>query len=277
MRLALILFTLLPILAYSQVVQQDVAELQGIDVEENLGGTIPLDAEVIDHNGNKVLLSSYFDGSKPVLFVLHYSDCPMLCSMVLNGVSNGVRELGFKAGGDYRILSLSVNPHEETERASETWDRYHKTLKVGSTPDAWSFLTADSLTIKEIADSLGFRYYLVEESGQYAHPAVLHVLSPEGKITRYLYGVEFKERDLRLAVVEAGEGKVGTTIDRIILYCFHYDPDANSYTAFAENIMRLGGFVTMFVLGGVIFGLWQRDKRKTAMAQREKALSEQDH
>lgn len=247
--------------SFAQIAELNPPELQGIDVIENLGDYLPLSTIVTDHHGKEHELSEYFDDELPVLFVLHYSDCPMLCSLVLNGVSNGVRGLGFRAGIDYKILALSINPEEENERALNTWARYRKTMKPGATDNAWTFLTADSTAINTITSTLGFGYYQVEETGEYAHPAVLHVLSPEGMISRYLYGIEFKERDLRLALVEAGNGKIGNTLDRIILYCFHYDPDAKGYVVMAGNIMRLGGIATLIALGTMIGVFWRKEKR----------------
>ncbi len=247
----------------AQLIESDPSELKGIDVTEQSGESIPLNLLFRSDKGDTVALERYFSEGKPVIMALHYSDCPMLCSLVLNSLSNGVRNLGFQPGVDYRILTVSVNPDETLERCQMTSERYNKTLKPGATADAWTFFTGAQPQIDSLANALGFGYYKVEETGEYAHPAVLHILTPAGKISRYLFGIDFRERDLRLALVEASEGKIGNTVDRLILYCFHYDPNAKGYVVMAGNVMRIGGILSVILLGSIIGIYWRKDRMRS--------------
>lgn len=244
-----------------QLLLDDPAEMQGVDIVEHLGEKIPLDLEFSNSKGETVRLGDYFNRGVPVMLQMHYSDCPMLCSLVLNCVSNGVGELGFRAGVDFYILTVSINPNETLDRCSQSKERYLNTLNPGSSDDAWEFLTGDQTSITALTNALGFGYRFVEETGEFAHTAVNHILTEDGRISRYLYGIEFPERDLRLSLVEASEGKIGTTIDRLILYCFHYDPESRGYVAMAGNIMRMGGVVVLLLLGTLIGGLWSRERK----------------
>ena len=232
----------------AQVVSDTLAELRDVGIVEHPGDQIPLDLSFINHDGEVVVLGDYFNSGKPNILVMHYSDCPMLCSMVLNGLSNSLKELGFLPGHEFGILTVSVDANESTERCQQTQTRYSDYLKVGATDEAWSFFTGEQASIDDLTDAIGFNYKYVEDTGEFAHTAAIFVLTETGIISRYLYGIEFKERDLRLALVEASEGKIGTTVDRVLLYCFRYDPDAKGYVAVASNVMRLAGGLTVAAL-----------------------------
>ena len=246
--------------AVAQVVRDDVPELKGIDVVEHLGDTIPLDLEFTDDHGQPVRLRRYFGQGKPVLLNLAYSNCPMLCTVVLNGVTNGVRELAWRPGSEFQMVTVSIDPRETADVAQARKDRYVASAGTMASEDGWAFLVGEESQSRQLADALGFMYYYDEELQQYAHPAVTFLLTENGVISRYLYGLEYKERDLRLGLLEASEGKIGTTIDRIILYCFHYDPDAKGYVVFAGNIMRLGGVITVVVLALFLGLFWSRER-----------------
>ncbi len=232
----------------AQVISDTLSELNEVGIVEHLGGQVPLDLKFRNHAGTEMTFGEYFNSGQPNILVMHYSDCPMLCSMVLNGLSNSLKELGFVPGREYGILTVSVDPKESTERCQQTQNRYADYLKAGSTDDAWTFFTGDQTSIDALTESIGFNYNYLEDTGEFAHTAAIFILTETGVISRYLYGIEFKERDLRLALLEASEGKIGTTVDRVLLYCYQYDPDANGYVAMASSVLRLAGGVTVLGL-----------------------------
>ncbi len=251
---------------YGQIVRDDINELQDIDVDEHLGEYIPLDLEFTDENGETKQIGEYFNGDVPVVLVLAYYNCPMLCTLVLNGLSKAIQSLSLEPGADYRILTVSIDPSETPQLA-----KTKKKAQIGEIDrlglDAsWHFFVGRDSTIRALADAVGFKYYYVEEREEYAHPAVLVVLTPDGKVSRYLYGIEFPEINLRLGLLEASEGKVGSTIDKLILYCYHFDPNANGYTLFAANVMKLGGVATLVILGFFLGGFWLRELQKKRAA-----------
>lgn len=248
--------------ASAQVAKESDRQLEGIDVIEKLGDTIPLDMTFVDDKGDSVTLGKYFNQGKPVLLMMGYYECPMLCNLVFNGMVAAGHDLEYSPGIEYNIVSVSINPNENYELAAAKKHNYLVALEKPTAEDGWAFLTGDSTQSRRLANALGFQYYYVEDQQQYAHPAVLFLLSPDGKISRYLYGIEYKVKDLKLGILEASEGKVGNTLDRIVLYCFHYDPNAGSYTIFAGNVMRLGGVVTVILLTLLIVALFIKERRK---------------
>ena len=259
--LAILVTVVIPsAMAFAQATLDSVPELRKIDVVEHLGDTIPLDLHFTNDQGQAVTLRQYFGHGEPVLMNLAYNNCPMLCSVVLDGVANGVHDLDLRPGKDYQILTVSIDPNETVKTAFGRQHRYSEAVGEMGKPDGWTFLVGDSTQSRALANALGFIYYYDEDLKQYAHPAVTFLLTEDGVISRYLYGLEYKERDLRLGLLEASEGKIGTTIDRIVLYCFHYDPDAKGYVAFAGNIMRLGGAITLVLLGTFLGIHWARER-----------------
>lgn len=262
--LTFVLFFLLMAVAvaFGQAVQDSPDFSSKINVVEHLGDTIPLDLPFVNTQGDTVPLGSFFKGDIPVILLLHYSDCPMLCSLVLNGTSKVIRQVDLTPGVDFRVVAASINPRETVQRAAQTEQRYRKELPKGALPETWSFLVGPQSSIDSLANALGFQYFYDKKHDQFAHPAVMHILSPDGHISRYLYGVDYNPRDVRLGLLEASEGKVGTTVDKIVLYCFHYDPDAEGYVVVAANVMRIGGAVTLVLLGVLLGLLWARDRKK---------------
>ncbi|MEW5702325.1 MAG: SCO family protein [Candidatus Zixiibacteriota bacterium] len=250
----------IPRTGVAQQVLENVPELQRIDVVEHLGDTIPLDLVFTDDRGDPVTLRRYFTADRPVILTLAYSNCPMLCSIVLDGLTNGVQALSWRPGGEFQMITVSIDPLETVEQAAARKKRYMSYLPRASNPDGWAFLVGAAGQSRALADAVGFKYFWDEKSRQYAHPAVVMILTGDGVVSRYLYGIEYKERDLRLGLLEASEGKIGSTIDRIILYCFHYDPAAKGYVLFAGNVMRLGGLLTMVALVAFLVALWVRDR-----------------
>ena len=245
----------------AQVILDQPPELSGIDVEEHLGDYVPLDLTFTDASGSDVTLGDYFNKGKPVFLVLAYYECPMLCTLVLSAAANGaIQVTSLDPGTDYEMVTVSIDPDETAELAAQKQSRYIKSLGSKGSEGSWHFLVGNEENIRSIADVVGFKYYYVPERDEYAHPAVAFILAEDGKISRYLYGLDFKPRDLLLGLLEAAEGKIGSTIDKIILYCFHYDPNAKGYVLFAQNVMRTGGVLTLIALALFLSSLWTKEK-----------------
>ncbi|ACY47134.1 SCO family protein [Rhodothermus marinus] len=256
------LVCLLAFPAQAQRSGQQLAVFEGVGIEEQLGERIPLDLTFRDEAGQPVTLRTFFDGRRPVLLTLVYHDCPMLCNLVLDGLAKSLRQMAWTPGEQFEVLAVSFNHRETPELARRKKAHYVDMLGRPDAAAGLHFLTGDSTTIRALTDAVGFSFRWVPEKQQFAHPAVLIFLSGEGKISRYLYGLEHDPGDVRKALVEASEGKVGTVVDQVLLYCFQYDPSENSYVANAYNIMRLGGAVTVVLLGITLFLFWRRERRR---------------
>jgi protein SCO1/2 len=235
--------------------------LEDVGVDEHLGGQVPLNLDFVDSSGAKVRLSQYITGLRPVLLTLNYADCPMLCNLQLDGLLAGLHDMGLDPAKDFELVTLSIDPNEKLDHTRRFKAKYVAGYNRAGAEEGWHFLTGTQQNIEAVARAVGFKYTFVPERKEYAHTAVVMVLSPEGMLTRYLYGVTFLPRDLRLAVLEAAEGKVGSTLDRILLYCFHYDATVGRYSATASNIMRLGGALTVLLLGGMLGLYWLKETK----------------
>jgi len=253
---------LLPGQIGGQVIEDIPDELQAVGVDEKPGEKIPLDLVFTADDGREVPLGEYFDQGKPVILVLGYYTCPMLCNLVFNGVRDFVKETSWTPGKQFQILTVSIDSTETYTLAAAKKKNYIESSGKEGIDNGWVFFTGTAANSRALADAVGFGYHWDDDTEQYAHAAVIMILMPDGTISRYFYGIQFRELDVRLALMEAAEGKIGSTIDKILLYCFHYDPDAGSYTVFAVNVMKLGGLVTLILLAALIFILWLRDRRK---------------
>ena len=249
-------------LASAQVAQENNPELKRIDVTEHLGDTLPLDLAFVNESGRPVTLHSFFRDGRPVLLILGYYQCPMLCNLVFNGLVEGMKPMSLLPAKDFQIVTVSINPRETPALATAKKANYLKDFGKEIDSSGWEFLTGQQPQIDSLAQAVGFKYFYDAERDEYAHPAVVFVLSPEGVISRYLYGIEFNNNDLKLSLLEASRGQLGSTVDKIILYCFHYDPDSKGYVVAAGNVMKLGGLATMLVLGGFISLLWMGERRR---------------
>lgn len=238
--------------------EQLPAELEGITVSERLGEYVDGQLAFTDHEGRNVRLADYFDGTRPVLLTLNYYRCTTLCDIQLNQLKTGLRELGWEPGGDYRIVTVSIDHRESPALARGKRATYLEALGMGEVD--WSFLVGSERNVKAVAESVGFGFRYDGETDQYAHPAAVMFLSPDGKVARYLYGLEYSAWDLRFALLEAAEGRVGSVTDRVILSCFHYDPSTKRYGPFAFGIMRMGGALTVVLLGGFLLMMWRRER-----------------
>ncbi len=237
-------------------------EVKQVDIVEKLGGSLPLDLAFTDDQGRPVTLREYFDGRHPVVLQLGYYKCPMLCNLVLNELVKGMKGLEWSPGEEFRVVSVSVNPLENAELASLKKRNYLLEYERPETAAGWHFLTGPAEHSKAVADSVGFGYQYVPETGEYAHAAVIIICSPDGRVMRYLYGVKFEPSALKLGLLEASEGRIGTTLDRFILWCHVYDPNARGYVLFALRVMKLGGAVTLAAVAGGLALLWIRDLRR---------------
>ena len=237
-------------------------DVRDVTVQQNLGGQIPKTLSLVDSQGRKVKSARYFDGEIPTIVTLNYSDCPMLCSVQLNALTESLDELDLKLGEDFRVLTVSIDPKEPTRKIRETKQRYVGLLRNQSRADeGWAFCTASQAVITKLTDVLGFRYTYDEATGEYYHAAMLAFVSPDGVITRYSLAVNFPPDQLKLALVEAGDGQVGGAVDQFILWCYSFDPNKNSYVPQAWRIMRLGGALTLVLMLLVLTPYWIGRKR----------------
>jgi protein SCO1/2 len=237
---------------------------RAVDVDEHLGRVLDRGLALTDHDGRRVVLGDYLHGREPIVLVLAYYRCPMLCGLVLRGVVLGMDQLRYQLGRDFHALTVSIDPHDTPEAARHK--RASALAGLGRLGDAggeWPFLVGDDATVRRLADSVGFRYAYDAATDQYAHPAVAVVLTPDGHISRYLYGVEPSVRDLRLALVEAGEGKTGTVVDRVILTCYRYDPAIRRYGPYVFGFLRIGAVLVLALVAATI-GLSIRHGRRRA-------------
>jgi protein SCO1/2 len=237
-------------------------ELRDVDVVEHLGLPLPLDTTFKDTTGNTVHLGDFFDHKRPVAFVFAYHSCPMLCSLVLDAVTRGLGDVPWTVGKEFDVVSISIDPNDTPESATKKRDQIVAKYGRGTNPAAWHFLTGDEKNIRRVTDAVGFQYHYDERQKQYAHPAAMYLLTPDGRIARYLYGIEFKSSDIRLALLEASEGRSISTTEKLILYCYHYDPQGKKYSLVAINVMRIGGGLTALIFGTFLTVMWMRERRK---------------
>jgi protein SCO1/2 len=262
----LFLYLLLPSVIFSQVaLDKPPEELRDIEPIEHLGDTLDLSLRITLSDSTTVPLSYIFDQGLPVILNPVYFECPMLCSLVMNGMLNALRELDWNIGEDFLVLSVSIDHTEGPSLAKVNKSNYMKQYSRDSAEKGWYFATADSLTISKLTNSIGFRFKWVEASQEYAHSAALIFASPTAVLTRYLYGIKFESFSIMNALYEAADGKIGTTTDRVLMYCFSYDPNSNSYVPVAFNIMKIGGLIIMISLGTLLSVLWLRNKNHASL------------
>ncbi|HWA77227.1 MAG TPA: SCO family protein [Polyangiaceae bacterium] len=243
-------------------------QLRGVDVKERLGSQLPLSLPFRDQDGRSVTLGQYFDGQHPVLFTLNYSNCPMLCSLMLTGLVKGLKNVEWGINREYQVVTVSLDAAEPLDVTQRTANRYLTQYGRPEARPGWHFLTGSEQNIRAYADALGFSYRYDEKRKEFAHPAAIALASPSGTLVRYLYGIEFEPKTLRLGLVEASEGKIGTTLDRLVLYCFHYDSSEGRYAPVAKRIMEIGGALTVALLGGFLWVLSRADsKRRRHLAE----------
>lgn len=244
-------------------------ELADVGVTEHLGEQVPMEILLRDEQGQDVPLQQFFRTGKPVALNFVYHSCPTLCSMVQSGFTASLKEVPWNVGEQYEVLTISIDPKDTPQIAAEKKAQWVGTYGRSSekTAAGWHFLTGDERQVKRLAQAVGFTYHYDPRQRQYAHSAAVFVLTPTGKIARYLYGIEFPGKDMRLALTEAAEGRFVSTIDHLLLYCYQYDPNARGYVLVAWRVMRLGGAVTLLLVGALLGVLWQRERRKRSVEQ----------
>jgi len=230
-----------------------------VGIDQKMGTQVPLSVPFNDESGRPVTLSQYT--GKPIILALVYYQCPSLCNLVLNGVSRSVKNLALTAGADYQIVAVSFDPRETPEMAAAKKSNYVKDYNRPGTDQGWHFLTGSEASSKVLADAVGFRYAFDAVSNQYAHGSAIMLLTPEGRVTRYFYGISYPERDVRLGLVEASKSRIGSAIDQVMLYCYHYDPSNGKYGLVIMNALRLAGLLTIGALASFMLVMFRRDFR----------------
>lgn len=231
-----------------------------ITIAQKLNTQVPLDLMLRDDAGKVVRLREYFGKGRPVLLNFVYYRCPMLCPMVLEGTTTSLTHLKYDIGKEFDIVTVSIDPRDSAKDAARLKDKYVRHYGRLDAANGWHFLTANETTIKRLTEAVGFQFQYDSRTDQFAHGAALLVLTPDGRTSRYFYGFEYKPRDLRLAIVEASEGRVGNAIDDILLLCFHYDPATGKYSRNAMMFARAGGVTTLLALGGFIFVMIRKER-----------------
>ncbi len=239
--------------------------LTHVTIEQRLNSQLPLDAPFRDENGNTVPLGTYF-GKRPVVLALVYYQCPMLCTQILNGVVRAAKTLTFTPGKDYDVVAISFDARETPKDAALKKTVYMKDYGHPETANGWHFLTGDLNSIKRVTEAVGFRYVWDVHTAQFAHASAVYILTPEGKLSKYFYGIEYSPKDMRLALVEASANKIGNPVDQILLFCYHFDPHSAKYTPVALGILRVAGAATALALGGFMFIMLRRESRQKRTA-----------
>jgi protein SCO1/2 len=234
--------------------------LKHVGIEQHLDEQIPSGLPFRDETGKAVRLGDYF-GKRPLILNLVYYKCPMLCSEVLSGLTSALKPMKFDVGKDFDVLTISFDPRETPQDATESKAKWLQRYAHPGAEQGWHFLTGPQQSIDGLTKAAGFSYDYNENSGQFAHATAILVLTPEGKIAQYYYGVEFSPKDLRLAMVQASQNRIGSVVDQVLLYCYHYDPSAGKYSVVILRVLRLAGIATVVLLGGFIFAMVRLDSR----------------
>lgn len=241
--------------------------MSDVGIDQRLNEQIPLDLSFTDEQGTVVPLSKYF-GSKPVIISLVYYRCPMLCTQVLNGMVETFKMLNFTAGKEFEVVTVSIDPAEGSELAREKKEQYIEEYGREGVAQGWHFLTGEQPAIARLAQAVGFKYVYDPNSKLFAHGAGIMVATPKGKLARYLYGIEYAARDLRFALMEAAQNRIGSPVDKVLLLCYHYDPTTGKYGVVVANLLKAGGIVSVLILGAYMFVNFRRDRLKTLHAMK---------
>lgn len=233
-----------------------------VAIAQHLDAQLPLDVMLRDETGKVVRLGDYFHHGRPVLLNFVYYNCPMLCPMVLEGMTSTLTELKYDVGQQFDVVTISIDPRDTPEQAAERKEKYIKRYGRFGAATGWHFLTGPESAIRKITNAAGFQYAYDIASNQFAHGTVLLVATADGRLSRYLFGFEYKARDLRLALVEASQGKIGGAAERVLLLCFHYDPATGKYSRSAMNFVRAGGVATVLGLGSFIVIMIRKERQQ---------------
>ncbi len=255
-----------------------------VGVDEKPGAQVPLDAQLRNEDGETITFGSILRPNRPTILWLGYYECPMLCDKMSAGMVRAVKNIKLDAGTEFAVIQLSINPSEVPADAKAKKESYVQKMGTPGAATAWKLLTANPEPIAQVANAVGYKFKKVTVDGQtqFAHPAVLMILSPEGKVTRYLYpkaaeGVEFDDRTMQLSLIEASHGTIGSTVDRILLTCLHYDPTTGKYTWVAVNLMKVGGAITIVIMASILIPFWIRGPKNLLKWQGETRDSKTIH
>ena len=232
--------------------------LKEVGIDQKLNQSIPLNLEFRDEHGKPVQLGEYF-GQKPVILSMVYYNCPMLCTQVLNGLESSLKLIPMDIGKQFNVVTVSIDPTERPVLAEAKQALYTGLYGRPDAAEGWHFLTGDEPQIRQLANALGFRYAYDPDSKQFAHASAIMLLTPEGKISHYFYGITFPSRDMRLGLVEASEGKIGTPVDQVLLFCYHYDPSTGKYGLLISRLIQLAGAVTVLAIASLILVLYKKE------------------
>ena len=255
-----LLFTVITMAAQTSNAGSKIEAVAGISIEQKLNEQIPLDLNFLDATGQRVQLRDYF-GEKPVILSLVYYECPMLCSMILNGLLRSLNTLSFDVGDEFNIVTVSFDPKETTKLAMGKKKSYLSKYGRLDAEKGWQFLTGNESSIQQLTEAVGFNYKYDPETNQFVHASGIMVLTPQGKHSRYFYGVEYPAKDLKFGLMEAANNKIGSAVDQLLLYCYHYDPVTGKYGMVIMNVIRISGTATVLVLAAFMVVMFRRDRK----------------
>lgn len=238
------------------------AALKEVGIEQKLGEQLPLDAAFKDENGQPVKLGNYFQKGRPVILALVYYECPMLCNEVLNGLTGSLKGMSFDAGKEFDVVAISFDAreNEKPDLAKNKKAAYMERYGRPGTENGWHFLTGDQAAIDAVTKAVGFNYNWDEKTKQFAHAGGIMVVTPDGRLSKYFYGIDYAPKDLKFGLMESAESKVGTAADKLLLYCYHYDPASGTYGFAILRVLRVGGILTLLTMGIAGFLFWRRNK-----------------
>ncbi|HEY3965295.1 MAG TPA: SCO family protein [Planctomycetaceae bacterium] len=240
--------------------------LRDVGIEQHLDARLPLDAVFRDEAGREVRLGDYFS-KKPVVLALVYYRCPMLCTQVLNGFLKSSQAVPLEIGRDYEVVTVSFDPRETAQLAAEKKKHYARAYRRDGAAQGWHFLTGDQEAIDRLAETIGFRYHYDPPSDQFAHASGIVIATPDGRLARYLYGIDYSPHDLRLGLVESSAGRIGSPVDQVLLLCYHYDPLTGQYGLAIAGVLRAAGGLTVLVLGGFLIAMYRRERQRTKLVR----------
>ena len=236
--------------------------LQKIGIDQKLDAQLPLDTELKDENGRTVKLGDYFGKGRPVILALVYYECPMLCNEVLNGLTGSLKGISLNAGKDFDVVAISFDAreNEKADLAKNKKESYLGRYNRAGSENGWHFLTGTQDSIDKVTQAVGFNYFYDEKTNQFAHAGGVMMATPEGKMSRYFYGIDYAPKDLKLGILDSAQDKIANPVDKLLLYCYHYDPSTGKYGFAVINAMRFGCVLTLLGLGGMFFVFWRRNK-----------------
>lgn len=237
--------------------------LQNVGIDQNLNAQLPLDAKFTDSSGKEVKLGDYFGKGKPIVLALVYYECPMLCNEVLNGLTGSLKGISFNAGKEFDVVAISFDPreNEKPNLARNKKEGYLERYNRPETKDGWHFLTGEQSEIDKVTKAVGFNYNFDEKTNQFAHAGGITISTPEGRLSRYLYGIDYSPKDIKFSIMESSENRIGNPAEQLYLYCFHYDPSTGKYGFAILNVLRAMGIATLLGLGTMFFIFWRRNKK----------------